>query len=250
LVKAVLCAGELEPARQLLQLALPAQPLYLPATHAVHAPPSAPDHPALQVQLLKSVLCAGELEFAGQFMQLSAPAELLYFPATHAVHAPPLAPDQPALQVQAAKAVLCAGEFEFAGHVKQVDVPVVCEYVPPSHTLQTASPLTFLCLPASHAVQAPPLLRQYPTLQEQLVFDTLPRGAFEFSGHGLHTRCDFVVHAAAWKNPAVQLEQSGSGSTGSTTKVVRCVHMHVTCVELMRCAKQPSGRYELLASSQ
>jgi hypothetical protein len=154
------------------------------------------------------------------------------------------------LQVQAAKAMLCAGELEFAGHVIQVDEPVVPEYVPILQTLQTSSPLTFLYLPASHAVQAPLLLRQYPTLQEQLVFDTLPRGEFEFSGHGSHTRCDFVVHAAAWKNPAVQFEQSGSGITGSTTKVVRCVHMHVTCVELMRCAEQPSGRYELLASSQ
>jgi hypothetical protein len=175
---------------------------------------------------------------------------LLNLPASHAVHDTPLGPHQPALQVQAAKAVLCAGELDFAGHDKQVDEPVVCEYVPLSHTLQTASPLTVLYLPASHAVQTPPLLPQYPTLQEQLVFDTLPRGAFEFSGHAEHTRCDCFVHAAAWKNPAVQFEQSGSGITGSTTKVVRCVHMHVTCVELMRCAEQPSGRYELLASSQ
>jgi hypothetical protein len=36
----------------------------LPATHALHVPPSAPHQPALQVQLLKAVLCTGELEFA------------------------------------------------------------------------------------------------------------------------------------------------------------------------------------------
>ena len=106
----MLCAGELESAGQLLQLALRAQPLYLPATHAVHEPPSAPDHPALQVQLLKAVLCAGELEFAGQLMHLSAPAELLYFPATHAVHALPFAPDQPALQMQCAIEMLAICE--------------------------------------------------------------------------------------------------------------------------------------------
>jgi hypothetical protein len=98
----VLCEGELELAGQLLQLVAPATLLYLPAPHTVHAPPSAPDHPALQVQLLKAVLCAGELESAGQLLQLSAPAEPLYLPATHAMHVPPFAPapDQPALQVQ------------------------------------------------------------------------------------------------------------------------------------------------------
>ncbi len=96
----MLCAGELEFAGQLLQSTCSAALLYLPASHAVHAPPSAPDHPALQVQLLKAVLCAGELEFAGQLLQLSAPAELFHCPAPHAVHAPPFAPDQPALHMQ------------------------------------------------------------------------------------------------------------------------------------------------------
>ncbi len=74
--------------------------LYLPASHAVHGPPSGPDQPALQVQSAKAVLCAGELEPAGQLLQLVDPAEPLYLPTTHAVHVPPLAPDQPALQAQ------------------------------------------------------------------------------------------------------------------------------------------------------
>jgi hypothetical protein len=105
------------------------------------------------------------------------------------------------LQVQAAKAVLCAGELDFAGHDKQVDEPVVFEYVPFLQTLQTASPLTFVYLPASHAVQFRPFCPKKPALQEQFVFDTLPGGAFEFSGHAEHTRCvtrcDVLVHAAA-----------------------------------------------------
>ena len=204
----------------------------------------------MHVQFVIFMLALGECEFVGQSSQMPAPAALFHFPAPHSVHVPPLGPVQPALQVQSAKVVLCAGELEPGGHAKQVDEPFVSEYVPLSQTLQTASPLTFLYLPALHAVQAPPFLPEYPTLQVQLVFDTLPRGAFEFSGHARHTRFDCLEHAAAWKDPAVQFEQSGSGITGSTTKVVRCVHMHVTCVELMRCAKQPSGRYELLASSQ
>ena len=49
-VKAVLCAGELESAGQLLHSVDPAELLYLPATHAVHVAPLAPDQPALQVQ--------------------------------------------------------------------------------------------------------------------------------------------------------------------------------------------------------
>jgi hypothetical protein len=78
LLKAVLCSGELEFAGQLLQLSAPDTFLYLPVPHAVHAPPFAPDQPALQVQLLNAVLCADELESAGQLLQFASPAALLY----------------------------------------------------------------------------------------------------------------------------------------------------------------------------
>jgi hypothetical protein len=91
--KAVLCAGELEPAGQLLQLVEPAEFLYLPATHAVHVPPLAPDQPALQAQYVISMLAIGECEFVGQALQLPVPAELLNLPAPHAVHAPPSSPE-------------------------------------------------------------------------------------------------------------------------------------------------------------
>ena len=202
------------------------------------------------MQFVIAMIPVDESELCGHPWQTPDPSVLLYLPASHASHGPPSGPDQPALQVQSAEAVLCAGEFEFAGHAEQVDEPVVFEYVPLSQTLQTAFPLTSLYLPASHAVQFPPFCPKKPALQEQLVFDTLPDGAFEFSGHARHTRSKANVHAAVWKNPAVQFEQSGSRRTGSITKVVRCEHMHVTCVELIRCAKQPSGRYELLVSSQ
>ena len=71
----------------------PVATLYVPAPHAVHVPPSGPDQPTLQVQLLKAVLCAGELESAGQLLQLSAPDTLLYLPATHAMQLPPSGPE-------------------------------------------------------------------------------------------------------------------------------------------------------------
>jgi len=89
----VLCTGELESAGQLLQFASPAEILYLPATHAVHVPPSGPDQPALQVQSVVLLLAIGECEFVGQALQLPAPAELLKLPAPHAVHASPSSPE-------------------------------------------------------------------------------------------------------------------------------------------------------------
>ena len=79
MVKDALPAGELEfdgqalhvedptaveyvPAAQTLQTAEPVDALYLPASHAVHVPPSGPENPALQVQLVKEVLPTGALE--------------------------------------------------------------------------------------------------------------------------------------------------------------------------------------------
>ena len=96
----------------MLQAPSPVALLNFPLTHAVHAPPSGPHQPALQVQLLKAVLCPGELEYAGQLLQLTAPDTFLYLPVPHAVHVPPSAPVQPALQVQAVIAVLALGELE------------------------------------------------------------------------------------------------------------------------------------------
>ena len=55
-------AVEYVPAAQSLQTAEPVDALYLPATHAVHVPPSGPENPALQVQLVKEVLPTGALE--------------------------------------------------------------------------------------------------------------------------------------------------------------------------------------------
>jgi hypothetical protein len=69
LVKAELPEGELEFDAQSEQVAFPVNVLYLPATHAVHGPPSCPVHPALQMQFVFVPLPAGELDFAGQSLQ-------------------------------------------------------------------------------------------------------------------------------------------------------------------------------------
>jgi hypothetical protein len=43
--------------------------LYVPATHALHAPPSGPENPALQTQLVTAGEAVGDSEFAGQLLQ-------------------------------------------------------------------------------------------------------------------------------------------------------------------------------------
>jgi len=55
-------AVEYVPAAQSVQVAFPFNALYLPATHAVHVPPSGPVDPALQVHAVEEVLPAGALE--------------------------------------------------------------------------------------------------------------------------------------------------------------------------------------------
>ncbi len=58
------------PAAQLVQPALPAAVLYLPASQAAHIPPFAPVYPTLHRQLVKAVLPAADPELPGQLKQL------------------------------------------------------------------------------------------------------------------------------------------------------------------------------------
>jgi hypothetical protein len=56
-------AAEYVPVPQSVQSADPVDALYLPATHAVHVPPSGPENPALQdMHAVKEVLPTGALE--------------------------------------------------------------------------------------------------------------------------------------------------------------------------------------------
>ncbi len=140
---------EYVPDPQSVHAAEPVATLYFPATHAMHAPPSGPVKPTLQVQLAaveQPVHDAPELAVqarhaaaavapavaeyfaAAQSVHAAEPVATLYFPATHAAHGPPLGPVYPALQsatIQAALDVLATGDVEPAGHAVHVAVPVV-----------------------------------------------------------------------------------------------------------------------------
>jgi len=59
---------------------------YFAAAHVVQIPPSTPEYPALQVQLVGRVLPGGEWEWRGQSSHLKNPLFDLYFPATHKLH--------------------------------------------------------------------------------------------------------------------------------------------------------------------
>jgi hypothetical protein len=119
--KAVLAAGDTPPAphevqalapavaekvpdTQSVHSALPLLDLDLPATHAVHVPPSAPVYPALQVQ---AELGLGGFELAEQVTQFVAPTVV---------------------------------EYEFAGHCIQAVLPTMGMYVPTVQLLHEPSP--------------------------------------------------------------------------------------------------------------
>jgi len=111
---AALACGELDWSWQFAHAAGPGSSLNVPAAHAPHAPPSAPEYPALQRQSTASSLAAGapeaaghdtqvafevaagspECESAGQCAQSAGPAASLYVPAPHGVHCAP-APASP-----------------------------------------------------------------------------------------------------------------------------------------------------------
>jgi hypothetical protein len=61
------------PSKQLVHEASPVATLYVPATHKVHALPSAPVEPGMQVQAAKAELPAGESEYDGQVEHDVAP---------------------------------------------------------------------------------------------------------------------------------------------------------------------------------
>jgi hypothetical protein len=136
---------------------MPVVALYLSATQAVHAPPSGPVNPTLQVQAVRATLEIGELELVGhpmqvvvtvaptvveyvptaQLVQVAMPVVVLYLPTTQAVHVPPSGPVKPTLQVQAVRVELGLGELELVGHPRQVVAtvaPTDVEYFPASQS--------------------------------------------------------------------------------------------------------------------
>jgi len=67
--------------------------LKVPAAHAVHAPPFAPEKPALHSHMELLGLAAGETESAGHVWHVPGPAPVLYEPAAQTEHAAPSAPE-------------------------------------------------------------------------------------------------------------------------------------------------------------
>ena len=93
---------------------------------------------------------------------------------------PPLTLEE--LSVQSLKSLLPGGEFEFCGQSKQVlesVAPEVVEYVPLGQSVQDASPVDPLYVPATHCVQVPPSGPEEPALQEQAVMAELPASESE-----------------------------------------------------------------------
>ena len=115
--------------------------LYLPATHVEHGPPSGPDEPALQVQLVSAPLPGPEYELEGhaehmesdvapvtdeyvpapQLLHSASPVVPLYFPAKHGTQVPPLGPAYPALHVQSVGVELVTVDVECSGHNRHSD---------------------------------------------------------------------------------------------------------------------------------
>ena len=60
--------------------------LYFPATHSAQVPPSGPDEPALQVQLVTAELPAGDVALAGHAMHERADDSFEYLPAEQGIH--------------------------------------------------------------------------------------------------------------------------------------------------------------------
>ena len=125
---------EYVPAPQSKHAVDPAKALYLPGTHAVQLPPSKPEYPALQVQLLCTVDLTGEFEFVGQAVHCAGPVETLYVPAPHSVQMVPSEPVQPALQVQEFSVVLPSANVQLpVGQVMQLVLPLTSLYDPITH---------------------------------------------------------------------------------------------------------------------
>jgi len=125
------------------QLPDPAVALYVPAKHALHAPPSAPVNPT---EHRHSALPEEDSALAGQVSHPAVPASLLNVPAGHALHATPAeAAVYPGRHAQSASSLLPATEMVFEGHAAQLPDPAMA-----------------LCVPASHAMHVPPSAPVYP----------------------------------------------------------------------------------------
>ena len=122
-----------------LHTALPGASLYLPTSHAVHAPPFAPVYPALQVHCVAVIDCAGEFEFAlmdEHSVHAWNPVELLYVPAAQGSQFVPVKPASHSLSTQSLDDELPLGDVNELGHARHGVGPIADLYVPAAHKTQ------------------------------------------------------------------------------------------------------------------
>jgi len=145
----VLILTEDFPVPQSEHAACPGLDLYLPATHPVQTP-SVPVQPALQTQDLLSTLPVIESAF------------------THSRHSD-----------------LSSAEYEPAAQLTQLTADAF-EYLPGSQAMHSADPGMAVCFPGTQDRQSL-LFPDQPTLHEQKVILSLPKGECELWGHAMHT---------------------------------------------------------------
>ena len=71
---------------QLVHVAEPVTVLYVPPPHATHGPPSGPEYPVLQTQIVDAI---GDCEFTRHAEQEALSMSDLYVFTAHAEHVPP-----------------------------------------------------------------------------------------------------------------------------------------------------------------
>ena len=125
-----------------------------------------------------------------------APAVTEYVPALQFAHTAdvvaPVSPEYvPALQfVHAlAPAVMEYDPTAQFTHTVEEVAPTTPEYAPVAQFTHDALPLTFLNLPATQELQAPPSRPVYPTLHLQALIPELNIGELLFAGHAEHEVC-------------------------------------------------------------
>jgi hypothetical protein len=150
-------AIEYLPGSQSAQLLFPLI-LYLPDAQAKHGPPSGPENPALQTQLVNAEDALGDPLFSGQ--------------SKHALLSPALSNDEYVLTLQ---------------FTQVLDAVTFSEYVPATQLMHVALSPYSLYFPLAHAVHTPPLDFSNPLIQKQLIASFEPTAEIMFSGHAKHT---------------------------------------------------------------
>eukprot|EP00961_Rhodomonas_salina_P177798 2397792-Rhodomonas_salina.1 len=179
--------------------------LYEPTEQPLHAVPSEPSYPMLEMQSEIASDPDSESVNVGQVMQadlavasryvptvhikqLPAPFTSVSNPIKHQLRAAPSEPLFPTLQMQAVIASLPTSETVSPGHVTHNDPAVTFGYLPASESEHVPDPYTPLCVLTVHAEHADPSTASYRMLQMQPAMAALLVSENVLAGHVRHTR--------------------------------------------------------------